>query len=63
MNGGKRPGAGRPAGTTKPGSRTSLVAVRLTDEERACAEKIGNGSTSAGIRRALNAFGRRRDAR
>lgn len=63
MKGGKQPGAGRPVGTTKADSRSKLVAVRLTDEERARAEKIGNGSTSAGIRRALNAFGRRRDAR
>ena len=53
MKGGARPGSGRPVGTVKPESKRQLVAVRLSDEERAKAETIGEGNASAGLRKAL----------
>lgn len=53
--GGKRPGAGRPKGTTKSTARGEMLAVRLTAEQRAIAERIGMGNASEGIRRALDA--------
>lgn len=56
MIGGKREGAGRKPGSSKPDSRRQLVAVRLSDEERAKAETIGEGNASAGLRKALAKF-------
>ena len=53
MRGGKRPGAGRPAGSTKPDSRKRQVNVRLSDEETVKAERLGGGNASAGLREAL----------
>lgn len=54
--GGARPGAGRPTGTTKPNRRASALAVRLSDAERAKAERIGDGNASRGVRIALDEF-------
>lgn len=56
MSGGARPGAGRKPGSTKPESRRQLVAVRLSSDERAKAEMIGNGNASAGLRTALASY-------
>jgi hypothetical protein len=53
--GGKRPGAGRPLGTTKPSSKRRQINIRLTEEELAKAERIGRGNASAGLRAALGA--------
>lgn len=53
--GGPRKGAGRPAGSTTT-ERTEKLMVRLTQEDRAKAEAIGEGNASAGIRIALSAF-------
>ena len=50
---GKRKGAGRPVGSTKPGGRSIVFPVRLNDEERDKAKLIGNGNASAGLRLAL----------
>jgi hypothetical protein len=54
--GGKRPGAGRPSGTTKPTARRRQVNLRLTEEELAKAEYLGQGNASAGLRAALAAI-------
>lgn len=54
--GGLRVGAGRPAGTTKEDSKTDQVNVRLTPEQRAKAERIGDGKAADGLRRALDAW-------
>lgn len=51
--GGPRPGAGRKVGYRKEGAARELIAVRLTAEERAIAERLGSGNASEGIRRAL----------
>ncbi len=56
MKGGKREGAGRPLGTTKPDTTLQLVAVRLADAERLKAADIGHGNISAGIRMAIQAY-------
>ena len=51
--GGPRPGAGRPTGTKKPGSRPRQVNARLSDLELAQAEALGDGNASEGLRVAL----------
>ena len=53
-HGGKRPGAGRPKGSTKPGSKTELLMIRVTPQQKAKALKLGDGNASAGIRIALD---------
>lgn len=58
--GGKRPGAGRPKGTTKSTAQRELLAVRLTAEQRATAERLGMGNASEGIRLALDAWEQRK---
>lgn len=50
-----RRGVGRPAGSTKADSKPHQVNVRLTSEQRAKAERIGDGKAAEGIRRALDA--------
>lgn len=54
-HGGIRPGAGRKAGSVKPGTKRSMVNVKLTEEEKALALAIGEGNASEGVRRALAA--------
>ena len=54
--GGKRPGAGRPIGTTNPTARRRQINVRLSSEEIDKAERIGNGNVSLGLRLALAAW-------
>lgn len=56
MRGGKRAGAGRPLGSTKPATTVQLVAVRLADAERLKAADIGQGNISAGIRLAIKSY-------
>jgi hypothetical protein len=56
-SGGKRKGAGRPVGSTRPG-RTVTLPVRITPEQRAKAKRIGGGNASEGLRIALDAFAR-----
>jgi hypothetical protein len=56
MKGGKREGAGRPAGSSIGEAKTESVTFRLTPAEKALAEKLGNGNASKGLRRALEAF-------
>lgn len=50
--GGHRPGAGRKPGNRRPAVRAS--AVKLSDDERAIAETLGDGNLSEGIRIALH---------
>lgn len=45
--GGKRPGAGRPPGTKKPGPESRIFTIRLTGEE---AEKLVTAAETEGIR-------------
>jgi len=51
-HGGKRANAGRP-----PLGEVAmkLVAIRLSDEQKATAKRLGNGDVSAGIRLLLDA--------
>lgn len=37
--GGKRPGAGRPRGTTKPGAKRTSIALRIDSEARLVIER------------------------
>lgn len=65
LRGGEREGAGRP--TLKSLGIKALVDenkinVRLTDEEKKKAIKIGAGNVSAGIRAAIAAFKIKNDA-
>lgn len=54
--GGKRPGAGRPAGTTTDDPKSEQVNVRLTPAQLIAAKRIGNGNASEGLRIALAAW-------
>jgi hypothetical protein len=57
--GGFREGAGRKSFSDKGTgeiAKTSVVNVRLTDDEKEHAVLIGDGSASAGIRLALSAY-------
>ena len=56
--GGKRNGAGRPSGSTKPDSMSEKLVVRLTKYDKEKAEIIGNGNASKGIRIALADYDR-----
>ena len=53
-HGGKRPGAGRPKGSTKAGSKTEVLMIRVTPAQKAKALELGDGNASAGIRLALD---------
>jgi hypothetical protein len=55
-HGGARPGAGRKAKAT---GKLIFTAVRLDEETRAAALKIGDGSMAEGIRRAIAQMSRR----
>jgi len=55
-SGGKRKGAGRPVGSTKPDRRDKTLLVRLNQAEREKAERIGGGNASAGLRMTLDRF-------
>ena len=50
---------GRPPGSTKPGAARELIAVRLTEDQRALAAWLGWGNTSAGLKAALDAYAQR----
>ena len=54
--GGLREGAGRKPFADREVVKTSVVNVRLTDDEKEHAILIGNGTASAGIRLALSAY-------
>jgi hypothetical protein len=54
-HGGPRPGAGRKPGSVKPGTKRSMINVKLTEEEKSLALAIGEGNASEGVRRALAA--------
>ena len=54
--GGKRPGAGRPVGTTKDDAKRAQVNVRLTDAEIAKVRGLGKGNAAEGIRLAIAAW-------
>jgi hypothetical protein len=56
MKGGKRKGAGRPAGSSIGEAKTEIVAFRCTPAEKAKAKILGNGNASKGLRRALVAY-------
>ena len=54
QHGGKRAGAGRPRGSSQA-ARRNTVSVRVTDEELAYLERLGDGKAGAGIQRLIQA--------